>query len=151
MYEAAGVNFKILGTTGYGSALRTFEARIPLADLAAADNTQLPLFIIPKGTVTVAVRATVNDPVQSGANATLKVGTFKIADGALGTAIDDDGLFSAVALAGKVAGDVVAPAATAHGAMATEDAAVVATLVAASSSPVAPTEGEILIEMWALP
>ena len=151
MHEAAGVDFKILGTTGYGSALTTFEARIPLADLAVATSKQLPLFVLPKGTVVVATRATVTQAPDSAANATIKIGTFKIADGALGAAIDDDALYSSVALSGKQTGDVIAAAATAHGSMVTEDAAVVATSVSASSSPSEAKEGEILVELWALP
>lgn len=151
MYEAAGVNFKIVGTTGYGSALTTFEARVPLADLAAAANKRLPLFILPKGTVVVATRATVTQAPDSAANSTLKVGTFKIAEGELGAAIDDDAFYANVAVAGKQEDDVIAPSATAHGALVTEDAAVVMTNTSASASPSDPKEGEVLIELWALP
>ena len=69
----------------------------------------------------------------------------------MGAAIDDDAFYANVAVSGKLEDDVIAPSATAHGALVTEDAAVVMTNTSASASPSDPKEGEVLIELWALP
>lgn len=148
MNAAHGINFEILGTTGYTSALRTFVARVPMAELTAT-TVKLPLFVFPKGTMVVGCRATVTKAADTAADAvTVDVGTYKIADGAIGAAIDADALFAAAAIADAAEGSILAPAATAHGALVTEDAAVVAVPKAVTK---AATEGELLIEVWALP
>lgn len=148
MNAATGINFEILGTTGYTSALRTFVARVPMAELTAT-TVKLPLFVLPKGTIVVGCRATVTQAADTAADAvTVDVGTYKIADGAVGAAIDADALYAAAAIADAAEGTILAAAATAHGMTVTEDAAIVAVPKAVTT---APKEGELLIEVWAVP
>lgn len=149
MNNAAGIAFDILGTSGYASAVSAYEAEVPLADLTAT-TVKLPLFVIPKGATIIAAKATVLEaPDASASGLTLDVGTYKIAeDGSLGAAIDADALFAAAALTGVEAGDVVAPAATAHGALTTEDSAIVAVPKAVTT---AAKEGKALIQVWTMP
>lgn len=147
MNAANGINFEILGTTGYTSALRTFVARVPMAALTAT-TVKLPLFIFPKGTIVVGCRATVTQAADAAAAVTLDVGTYKITDGDVGAAIDADALYAASNVADAAEGAILAAAATAHGMTVTEDAAVVAVPKAVTT---AATEGEVLIEVWAVP
>lgn len=136
--------FDYIGHPGYGVSTNIYEATIPLKDVT---TTAIPLFVIPKGSTVLAVKTYLAD--EADGTVTVNIGTYNIADtGAVGTAIDADGLVAAAEVTADTAvGTVYAKAATANNLQFTQDVVV---QVVASDVTKAATKGSIRIEVATL-
>lgn len=142
------LKFDMIGRPAYGTAFRTYEANIPLKKFTAA-SIALPLFVIPKGATVVAVKATTTEKTDA-SGLTVDVGTYAIADGAVGAVVDADALYAAAAPAttDTNVGGIIAAASTAKGLQTTQDVVVQAVSKAVTA---AGTKGILRVEVVTLP
>lgn len=139
--------FNFIGHPTYGVSFRGYEADIPLSEFSSA-NAIMPLFVIPKGSTIVSVKAFVSQETKSG-NVAIDIGTYGITStGGIGAAIDGDALFDGITVtSSSAAGAVLAKAATANGLQVTQDVLI----QAAGTVTVAATDGIVHVEVITLP
>lgn len=152
------LTFNPIGAPAYGTAFRSYIATIPLKDLGAEDNT-LPLFVIPKGSTIVAVKLVCTE--DSNGAGSIDIGTYKITNGAVGTAVDADALYAASAYAvttydnygkptgGTYVGTLLNKAATATNTQMSEDVVIQVSAKTVTEGSV-PTKGALQLEVVTL-
>ena len=141
------LTFNPIGAPAYGTAFRSYIATIPLKDLRVAGNT-LPLFVVPKGSTIVAVKLVCTE--DSNGAGSIDIGTYKITNGAVGTANDADALYAAAAYATTTkVGDLFAKAATATNTQMSEDVVIQVSAKTVTEGSV-PTKGALQLEVVTL-
>lgn len=123
--------------------LVSYECELDLK-LLTDTTVKVPLFCIQPGQKVIAAKAVYTDGVTGANGHSIDIGTYKIADGAIGAVVDADCLFAAVTTDNAVSGTVVAPATTAY-VQPTEPNVVVAAAKAVTTS--APTGGKLFIRI----
>lgn len=141
------LTFKPIGAPAYGTAFRSYIATIPLKDLGTVGKT-LPLFVAPKGSTIVAVKLVCSE--DSNGAGSIDIGTYKITNGAVGTAIDADALYAAAAYAtNTTVGALLSKASTAIGTQVTEDVVIQVSAKTVTEGSV-PTKGALQLEVVTL-